>query len=432
MITKKDTGMSNNKEESKMSQRQFCRLIQIVTIIGLIAVFTMVSFAEKTKVTFWTMGPLYKRILEQIIPEFEKEFPNIELEMVYGTNAQKLAVALAGGAAPDVVTLPTRQAPWFIGSEAVLPIDFSAFGVQDAQEFATGYWPGILNAISYKGQVYFAPVEINTVATFYNTNMLASHGIGTVPETWEDYISIGRKLTLLAEDGSYSQLGLGFMGDPEWSALYLVSFARQAGSDWITPAGKPNFSDPKVIDALGVYDDIFRQQASIGVWHLNAFTQGQVAFFFDGSYRYFFLKNNAPGLDFATAPYPVLEDGIPATSSWAQGLYVTSQSEHPDLAWQVAAFFTNPRFGSIWLNEGGILQPVREQWLADSLDREPRLLPFVTGLDHAYMEIAHPEYTDVVEHVHAANRAIINGEKPVAAAMIQLDEALAPILAPKE
>lgn len=405
--------------------RKFSRIVSVVSIVFLLC--SGVTSA-RTTIQLWTLGPIYQRMFTLMMPEFEKAFPDVDLQITYNTHsADKLAVAIAGGAAPDIATQPTRTAAQFIEAGAFVPVDFAATGAKDADDYFKRFWPGLKNVMLYKGQYYFLPTEVSTFALFYNKDMLATNGIAKVPSTWQELINIGKKLTRI-EDKGWTRLGVTLQNDGKYNALFFASLLRQNKTDWIRSDGMPNFSDPRSIAAIEVYAELFRSNAAWPTANHNAYLQGKAAFLPDATYQYFYAIQNTAGFEVGTAPYPVLEGGVPNATSYAMGLYVTQQSKHKELAWKIANFFTSSRFGALWLNEGGILQPYRDQWLVDALKKEPLLLPFVSALEFSQMEMAHVKYTDIEKALHVAERSIANQQLSVQQALELLDQTLAPVM----
>jgi ABC-type glycerol-3-phosphate transport system substrate-binding protein len=364
-------------------------------------------------------------------PDFDKAFPDIDLQITYNTHSsEKLAVAIAGGAAPDIVTQSTRSAAQFIESGAFVPIDFRVFGATNGDSFASRYWPGLANVLRYKGQMYYVPVEVDSLGMFYNKNTLDNAGVGQIPTTWEGLKTLGSKLSRTDEKG-WTQVGVTLQKTGIYAALYYASLLRQNGTDWIKADGRPNFSDPKAIQAIEVYADLFRSNASFASANQSHFNTGKAAILVDATYEYFFAKNSTSGFDFGTAQYPVLQGGTPNSSSYAWGFYVPTQSKNAELAWKVIKFLTDSKYGPLWMNEAGLLQPYKASWLMDVLKKEPAFGPFVYGLESAQMEIAHPNYPDIEKTLRNTDQAIINGTASVQQALTQADQVLEPIFTRK-
>lgn len=394
-----------------------CILIIVLSVTG-------ITMAEKKKITVWTTGPIYQKMFGLLLPEFEKAFPDIELDIQFGMGAaDKLAVAYAGGAAPDIVTQSTRVAPQFIESGIFLPLDLQALGLNNITELERRYLPGVLNSLWYKGQIYFLPTEVTGLGLFYNKTMVANAGIGEIPRTWEQLLETGRRLTKY-EGTQPLQAGVFIHRGGVWNALHWTAMLRQKGIDWITSDGKPNFNHPKAIEAISMYSSFWEFGAALPTGF--DFEKGMSAFFPSASYYAFYFP---PEMEVGSAPYPVFADGKPVVTSYSWGLYVTSQSKDPETAWKVAQFFTDAKFSELWFIEGQLLQPYNIKWLHDVMRQQPILAPFIDGLQYAQMEIAHPKYTEIQTQLKATETVIINRQSSVNAALEQLNHAISVIMA---
>jgi ABC-type glycerol-3-phosphate transport system substrate-binding protein len=398
------------------------RLVAGICFYTLLVVVCAGAVSAKEKIVLWTTGSIYQKVFDILLPEFRKAYPDIDLEVQYNMQApDKLLVAYAGGAAPDVVTQSTRNAPQFIDSGAFIPINYRAFGATSATDYARRYFPGVLSSLEYKGKVYFTPTEISNLGLIYNKTLLANAGMSKPATTWQEMLKQSSKLTRVEGD-KLKQVGTHFFHNGIWAGLYWVSLLRQNGTDWTTENGMPNFSSPKAIEAVKVYAEFFRDQMKIPS-DIN-FIKGNVGIFPTATYYYFNLTDE---IDTGSAPYPVLEGRKPSITSYAWGLFVTSQAKNPELAWKVAEFFTNSKWGPIWLKEGGLVQPYYSSWLLQTIKEKPILAPFLSGLEFSQMEIAHTKFNDIQKALQTAEQSIVAGTLPVEQALYQVDQTLTPI-----
>jgi ABC-type glycerol-3-phosphate transport system substrate-binding protein len=70
--------------------------------------------------------------IEPIVAAFEKDYPNVDVEIIYEGNAtffDKLKVLIAGGVAPDVFLLPYERVPEYASSGLLL--DFTTISNND-------------------------------------------------------------------------------------------------------------------------------------------------------------------------------------------------------------------------------------------------------------------------------------------------------------
>lgn len=399
----------------------------------MIAALTLVASPAlaKTKITMWTGGGVYFEMVQSLVPELEKEFPDLDFELVNEPRSpDRLLVALAAGVAPDIVTQSTRNAPQFIEAGSFLPVDFEAIGVGDQDGFEQLYFPGSLGTLLINDEAYYLPTEVTTFATYLNRDMLDSAGVGSVPHTWEGLRDLGRSLSQFGGDGSFTREGLVIQRGGVWNAFHIVSMMRQLGIDWITDDGSPNFLDDRALEAMEVYASLFLDRAANPESNWTAFRDGKAAIYPGASYqhRHFTMAERATIFDVEVVPYPQLEEGSLVSPSYAWGFYVTNQSENPELAWKVAHFLTGPRFAERWFNEASYLIPHRGGWLEEIYRTTPSWKEFLDALNHAQVELSHPEYGDIVNKLGAAETRIVGREMGVRPSLEVLNHELGVIL----
>jgi multiple sugar transport system substrate-binding protein len=126
----------------------------------------------------------------------------------------------------------------------------------------TGIFPGILAAGTYKGKVYGMAPSVNSIALFYNKDLLTAAGVA-VPKTWADLTAAAKKLTTSAH------YGLAFSADNDGEgAWHFLPFLWSNGGDFL------HLGDPAAVQALTFESDFVKSGAaskSVVSW-----TQGDV------------------------------------------------------------------------------------------------------------------------------------------------------------
>src|SRR5690625_4100391 len=128
--------------------KRWARIIVLALVFTLMATASMIA-QEKTTVTVWLIGDAvggpYSNVWEQMKDRIAEELPHIEVDMHFGVSPdERYTLAYAADIAPDVVTLKTEMAPQFINAGMIVPIDYEAFGVEDAEGLKEYYiWRNI-------------------------------------------------------------------------------------------------------------------------------------------------------------------------------------------------------------------------------------------------------------------------------------------------
>ncbi|TXS39121.1 ABC transporter substrate-binding protein [Streptomyces sp. OR43] len=141
------------------------------------------------KVTVWAWEPTLKKVAE----DFEKKYPNVDVELVNAGTGDKQYTALqnaiaAGSGAPDVAQVEYYALGQFAIAKSVE--DLSPYG---AQKFGETFTPGPWNAVTQDKAVYALPMDSGPMAFFYNKKVFDKHHI-EVPTTWDAYVEAARTL----------------------------------------------------------------------------------------------------------------------------------------------------------------------------------------------------------------------------------------------
>ncbi len=110
---------------------------------------------------------------------------------------------------PDVLMLDNPDLQQIAATGALAPLaDFKV----STENFAEG----VLSAGTYKDKVYGLAPTVNTIALFYNKDILAKAGV-TPPTTWDELKAASAKLT------AGDQYGLAFNANPTYEHMAVPS-----------------------------------------------------------------------------------------------------------------------------------------------------------------------------------------------------------------
>ncbi len=210
-----------------------------------------------------------------------------------------------------------------------------------------------------KDRVYALPLAVDTLAMFYNKDLLNNAGIAQLPAYWNrDFQQDVKKLTKQDARGDIIQSGVGLGGSTnvERSADILSALMMQNGSvmmegnsvtfNQIPPVFRQRGYNPG-LEAIRFYSDFANPAKEVYSWNsslensLQRFINGKLAIFFGYSYHISLIKAQAPRLNFAIAKFPQIE-GNPAEANaanyWVEG--VSAKSKYQNEAWDFVQFMT--------------------------------------------------------------------------------------------
>ncbi|RLP75491.1 extracellular solute-binding protein [Mycetocola tolaasinivorans] len=172
--------------------------------------------AADAKIRVWLVGTdTPKEAREYLTTTFEKENPGSKLiieEQSWTGLVDKLNTNLSGSDSPDVVEVGNTQAAAFTSAGAFLDLtkEFDSLGGKDLL-------PGFVEAGSYDGKFYAAPLYSGARLVFFKKDALSAAGL-TVPTTLADYVSNGKKLA--ADNAGKS--GIWWPGQDWYNALPFI------------------------------------------------------------------------------------------------------------------------------------------------------------------------------------------------------------------
>ncbi|MFB6721890.1 ABC transporter substrate-binding protein [Kribbella sp. NPDC056345] len=163
---------------------------------------------------------------------------SIQRETVPGdTLIQKVLQQASSKTLPDVLMLDNPDVQQIAATGALTPLN-------DLGLNADGVIQGMVDATSYQGKLYgLAPVT-NTIALFYNKDMLAEAGVQP-PKTWDELKAAAKKLT---KPGRY---GIAFNANATYEGSWQFLPAM-----WTNGGDETDLKSPQVAEALQLWVDL--------------------------------------------------------------------------------------------------------------------------------------------------------------------------------
>ena len=218
------------------------------------------------------------------------------------------------------------------------------------------------------GKIYGLPLSIDTLALFYNRDLLNSAGVIGAPSYWnKEFQQNVKKLTKQDPKKGIVQSGVA-LGTAKnisrfsdiLSVLMMQNGAIMTTNNQITfnsvPDNKSNYNPG--LEALRFYTDFANPNKEVYSWNgdmpnsLEAFTSGSLAMFFGYSFDIAQIRAQAPKLNFGIAKLPQIEGNslsINFANYWVDS--VSKKSQHPNEAWDFVQFLTKEENAKIYLDK---------------------------------------------------------------------------------
>ncbi|MCE9586455.1 extracellular solute-binding protein [Candidatus Uhrbacteria bacterium] len=211
----------------------------------------------------------------------------------------------------------------------------------------------------YQERIMGVPVGVDTMALYYNKDLLNAAGIPTPPENWAQFSDQVKLLTKVDSQGNVTQSAAGIgTADNVERATDLVSLLMiQNGQTMEDDIGFPLFhkvppaltrDTPPSFQALEFYTDFANPSKDVYTWNskmpnsLESFVSGRAAFFFGYAYQYDLIRARAPKLNLGLAKIPQIEGNPQKNFANYWNWVVAKKSTNQDLAWSFLMQLTQP------------------------------------------------------------------------------------------
>ncbi len=163
------------------------------------------------------------------------------------------------------------------------------------------------------GKIYGLPVSVDSLALYYNKDILNAAGITQPPATWEEVLSAAKKISRVDDYGNVirSGIAIGTAYNINRSTDILAAMMMQLGSPMINKqSGMAEFSDEKGRKALEFYLQFANAGSGSYSWNpfmhysIDAFYEGTLGMMVNYSWQYATLKQKNAKLNIGVAPLP--------------------------------------------------------------------------------------------------------------------------------
>ena len=341
-------------------------------------------------VEFW--HPFTEReakAVEDVLKDFGAKYPKIQVKITSGQDDPKMLQAISAGKGPDVgLSYSTDIVGKFCSSGAWR--DLSSYLNRDRVDL--GQFPDTVRSYTeYKGKRCAMPVLADTYGLYYNKKLLADAGYSAPPKTTSELADMAKKLTKRSADGTIDVAGY----------VPLLHFyentpnhtAAAWDASWLTADEKSAIgNDPDWLDMLRYHQDLVSwfgfdqlQKFTAGLGDEfsadNAFQRGKIAMMIDGEYRTAFIRDQAPDLQFGTAPMPVPDgrsDRYGAGYVTGNVIGISNNTTNPEAAWTLIRYLTTDTGAIVKLSNALRNVPTTRDALASKdLTSDPEFKTFI-------------------------------------------------------
>ncbi len=256
------------------------------------------AFAQKASGTLviqsYMSDEAPKNAFAAVVAEFQRQNPDVRVTVNTVAHEQfktQLVNYLTAREAPDVLT-------WFAGFRMqqyamkglLEPVDSVFPGGSFEKEFPAAFRP----SASYKGKIYFLPMNWYWWAVYYNKDVFAANKLA-VPRTWDEFLAVCEAL----KKAGVAPIAIG--AKDTWTAGgwfdYMNVAVNGGEAHQALTGGEVAYTDPSVVKTFGYLADLSRRgyimpNAASYSWQeaANVLYNGKAGMYLMGQ----FIKDVAP------------------------------------------------------------------------------------------------------------------------------------------
>lgn len=393
-------------------------------------------YADKEKLVIIAGGvtPLREKFFrEYFIPAFEERY-GVEVEFTpvgWGEFADTVIVRTAAGMQIDLIASGNEQPCAFLDVGAIRPMTefIERWGQMD--DYPAPLW----QAYTVNGEIYHIPdYGIHTETIWWNKDLFEQAGLPSDqgPETWNDVVRMGRKLTRRGPDGEFEIVG--------FDTPSMFNLLPQAGGRILSEEQpyRPVFQEEGGLEALQFIHDLIWEHQITPVQR-RWFGSGKVAMAYthDHPMRAAADPENPITWEMLGQGLPLRKaEGWPRkTLLFVNSWFMSANTADPVMAWNFLEMLEEPEWQIKRVQIEPSDRPVRfsvneriSEWA--SPERKPFLLGMLEAMSygHVYPEAIIPEWNDVLkrfsEHINKAVAGEISPKHAITAAAEEIEAIL--------
>ena len=276
---------------------------------------------------FWSDANT-KPAVEQIIREFEREYPDIKVkitDLTWANGHDKLVISFAANDPPDVMEL---------GSDWIA--EFAFYGL--LAEFESDLAENYLYPARWQGKLYALPWLLDSRLMYFNINLLSRIDMD-IPEDWEELLTACRKISEMGDD--YFGFGCNSAEKHRLYKKYLPFLWSNGGRVLSEDGLRSELDSENAAGALDFYLDlcdcgVIESQRRLEEY----FREGKIGFVISGGWLLRRLRRNPPDFQYRLVPFFRQDGGSGNSFFGGEYIAIYSGSRNLENARKLAEFLT--------------------------------------------------------------------------------------------
>ncbi len=393
----------------------------------------LTSTASAIELTMYypvAVGGALTKIVDGLVADFEKENPDIKVNAIYAGNYNdariKALAALKSGEPAQTSVMFSIDIYELIEQGAIVAFDDVVKSAED-KAWLDKFYPALMENGKTQGKTWGIPFQRSTIVMYYNKDAFRAAGLDPEqpPATWEELVSMGKKLTKKSGD-NVDQWGVMIpsTGYPYWM---FGALAMQNGQTLMNGDGNETYFDaPATVEALQYWKDLGEKHGVMpsgtiewGTLRQN-FLEGKTAIMWHSTGNLTTVKNNAK-FDFGVAMLPAMKRRGTPTGGGNFYIFKKSTDEEKAAALKLIKFLTQPERTAEWSIKTGYLGTRPDAYETDALKAYVKEFPPAAvardQLEFATAELSTYQTGRVRKLLDDAIQAALTGSKSPADAL---------------
>ena len=377
--------MSINQQRRRI--KKFPRFLVLIVATFVAVLFFVIPALTQQPVKISVLMPaLDAAQLQSTVEAFERENPDIDLEITNGPNDSNLiedlytSAFLLGESPYDLVLMDIVWVPKFAAAGWLMPLS-SRVSQAELSEFLDGDVDGG----RYQGELYRMPFRSDIGLLYYRTDLLKQAGYQP-PETFAELVKISQDLQEKGlADWGYLWQGKQYEG---LSAMF-VEILEGYGGFWVNPNTlEVGLDQPEAIKAVEfLRSTIDKGISPPGVTTYTEeetrriFQNGNSVFLRNWPYVYGLAADSPVAGEFAIEPMVHLSSHSSGACQGGWGFGISKSTNHPDEAWRLIQFLNREDVQRQFILETGYVPSLRSLFndpeIVAKYDHYPKLLEVI-------------------------------------------------------
>ncbi|MDE3821517.1 extracellular solute-binding protein [Sinorhizobium meliloti] len=350
-----------------------------LALLGSTALGSVAAQAADQQISWIYCGDTIDPIHEKYIKEWEGKNPGWKVtpEVVGWAQCQDKATTLAVAGTPvGMAYVGSRALKEFAENELIVPVPMT-------EEEKKGYYPNIVDTVTFEGTQWGVPIAFSTKALYWNKDLFKQAGLDpeVPPKTWAEEIAFAKQIK--------EKTGIAGYGLPAKTfdnTMHQFMHWVYTNNGKVIDGDNIVIDSPEVLAALQAYKDI----TPFSVEGATAYEQNEIrAIFLDGKVGMIQSGSGAAArlketkVNWGVAPLPLGPSAKgEGTLLITDSLVVFKDTGVEEKAIEFAKFITSPGpQGEYELQGGAGLTPLRPSPKVDEFVKaDPSWKPFIDGI----------------------------------------------------